>query len=157
MALSSTYTHHPPTHLEIMFEKHKSEISQHSVIASFSNCMLYHTISPPSTPGKMFGKSVWNKLGWAEPHSKFPLKVQEHQLASLHRNEMIPFHSCWNKMNPFHSCWNGMTIPFWLEWDDHSILAGMECNHSIPVGMEAVIPARMEWSFHSGRNGMPFF
>ena len=50
-----------------------------------------------------------------------------------------------------------MAISFWMEWNGHSILAGMECNHSIPVVMEALIPAGMEWPFHSGRNGMPFF
>ena len=50
-----------------------------------------------------------------------------------------------------------MAISFWMEWNGHSILAGMECNHSIPVVMEALIPAGMEWPIHSGRNGMPFF
>ena len=58
-------------------------------------------------------------------------------------------------------------IPFWPEWNSpfhsgrnemvHSIPAGVECNYLIPVGMELTIPARMEWSFHSGRNEMPFF
>ena len=71
-------------------------------------------------------------------------------------NEPIPFLLEWNEPIPFLLEWNE-PIPFRLEWDDHSILAGMECNHSIPVGMETVIPARMKWSFHSGRNGMPFF
>ena len=31
-----------------------------------------------------------------------------------------PFHSYWNL--PVHSSWNGMTIPFRLEGNDHSIL-----------------------------------
>ena len=38
-----------------------------------------------------------------------------------------------------------------------SHFTGMECNHSIPVGMEALISEGMEWPFHSGRNGMPFY
>ena len=52
--------------------------------------------------------------------------------------------------------WNE-SIPFPLEWDGDSILTRMECNHSIPVRMEALISEEMEWPFHSGRNGMPFF
>jgi hypothetical protein len=50
---------------------------------------------------------------------------------------MISFHSGWNGINEFHSGWNGMGNPFLLEW-----------NNNIPTGMA--------WSFHSGRNGMPF-
>ena len=58
-------------------------------------------------------------------------------------------------------------IPFWPEWNSpfhsgrnemvHSIPAGMECNHFILARMKWTILAGMEWSFHSGRNEMPFF
>ena len=37
------------------------------------------------------------------------------------------FHSSRNGMTPFHSGRNGMSSPFWPEWNDHSIPAGMEC------------------------------
>ena len=57
-------------------------------------------------------------------------------------------------MQYYHSISAAMNIPFCPEWDGHSIPTGIECNHSIPVGMEPLILEGMEWSFHSGRNGM---
>ena len=48
-------------------------------------------------------------------------------------------------------------IMIWLEWNGHSILAGMECHslHSGRNGMIHSIQTGMKCSFHSGRNGMP--
>ena len=46
------------------------------------------------------------------------------------------FHSGQNGMTAFHSGRNGKLIPFRLEWNGHSILAGMKWSHSIPSGME---------------------
>ena len=45
-------------------------------------------------------------------------------------------------------------IPFWPEWNDHSIPSKM--RGSIPTGIEWLhsIPVRIEWPSHSGQNGM---
>ena len=58
----------------------------------------------------------------------------------------MTFHSCRNEMFiPFLQEWNGV-IPFLQEWSVHSIPAGMECSfHSCRNGMTP---------FHSCRNGM---
>ena len=50
------------------------------------------------------------------------------------------------EMESFHFCRNGVVIKFRLEWNAHSIPAGMEWLLSIPVGMK--------WTLHSNHNGL---
>ena len=66
-------------------------------------------------------------------------------------NDFIAFRPEWsfqsgrNGMISFHSGRNGELIPFWLEWNGHSIPPRMEWSHPILSGME--------WALHSSRNG----
>ena len=69
----------------------------------------------------------------------------------LEWNEVIPFCLDWNghsipagMESSFHSGWNGMAISFQPEWND-SIPFRPEWNElSIPAGMD--IPIRLEWN-----------